>query len=128
VPSEVLTRPGKLTPLEYSLVQTHVEAGYGLLQPIDFPWPLAEIIYQHHERLDGSGYPRGIRGDEVMLEARILAVADVVEATSAHRPYRPGLGLETAMAEIESGKDRFFDPAVVDGCVALFREDGFQFE
>jgi PAS domain S-box-containing protein len=128
VPSEVLTRPGRLTPLEYSLVQTHVEAGYGLLQPIDFPWPLAEIIYQHHERLDGSGYPRGIRGDEVMLEARILAVADVVEATSAHRPYRPGLGLETALAEIESGRDRLFDVAVVDGCVALFREDAFRFE
>lgn len=128
VPSEVLARPGRLTALEYSLVQTHVDAGYGLLRPIDFPWPLAEIVYQHHERLDGSGYPRGIRGDEIMLEARILAVADVVEATSAHRPYRPGLGLETALAEIETGKDQLFDPVVVDGCVALFGEDGFRFD
>lgn len=127
VPSEVLTRPGKLTPLEYSLVQTHVEAGYGILQPIEFPWPLADIVHQHHERLDGSGYPRGIRGDEIMLDARILAVADVVEAMSAHRPYRPGLGIDAAIAEIESGKERLYDPAVVDGCVALFRVDNFQF-
>jgi PAS domain S-box-containing protein len=114
VPSEVLTRPGKLTPLEYSLVQTHVEAAYG-------------ILHQHHERLDGSGYPRGIRGDEIMLDARILAVADVVEAMSAHRPYRPGLGIDAALAEVESGKDRLYDAAVVDGCVALFRVDNFQF-
>jgi PAS domain S-box-containing protein len=128
VPSEVLTRPGRLTPLEYSLVQTHVEAGYGLLQPIEFPWPLAEIIYQHHERLDGSGYPRGIRGDEITLDARIIAVADVVEATSAHRPYRAGLGLEAALEEIEAGKGQLFDPAVVDGCVALFREGSFRFD
>jgi PAS domain S-box-containing protein len=128
VPSEVLTRPGKLTPLEYSLVQTHVEAAYGILQPIEFPWPLADIVYQHHERLDGSGYPRGIRGDEIMLDARILAVADVVEAMSAHRPYRPGLGMEAALAEIESGKERLYDTAVVDGCIALFRDDSFRFE
>lgn len=128
VPSEVLTRPGKLTPLEYSLVQTHVEAAYGILHPIEFPWPLAEIIHQHHERLDGSGYPRGIRGDDILLDARILAVADVVEAMSAHRPYRAGLGIDAALAEIVSGKERLFDPAVVDGCVALFREDGFTFE
>ncbi|MBI5784399.1 MAG: GAF domain-containing protein [Rhodocyclales bacterium] len=127
VPSEVLTRPGKLTPLEYSLVQTHVEAGYGILQPIEFPWPLADIVHQHHERLDGSGYPRGIRGDEIMLDARILAVADVVEAMSAHRPYRPGLGIDAAIAEIESGKERLYDATVVDGCIALFRVDDFQF-
>lgn len=128
VPSEVLTRPGKLTPLEYSLVQTHVEAAYGILQPIEFPWPLADIVHQHHERLDGSGYPRGIRGDEIMLDARILAVADVVEAMSAHRPYRPGLGMDAALSEIESGKERLYDTAVVDGCIALFREDAFKFE
>ncbi len=128
VPSEVLTRPGKLTPLEYSLVQTHVEAAYGILHPIDFPWPLADIVYQHHERLDGSGYPRGIRGDEIVLDARILAVADVVEAMSTHRPYRPGLGIDAALAEIVAGKEHLFDPAVVDSCVALFRDDGFEFE
>jgi PAS domain S-box-containing protein len=128
VPSEVLTRPGRLTPLEYSLVQTHVEAAYGILHPIEFPWPLADIVHQHHERLDGSGYPRGIRGDEIVIDARILAVADVVEAMSAHRPYRPGLGIDAALTEIESGRERFFDPQVVDGCIALFREDGFRFE
>lgn len=128
VPSEVLTRPGKLTPLEYSLVQTHVEAGYGILHPIEFPWPLADIVHQHHERLDGSGYPRGIRDEEITLDARILAVADVVEAMSAHRPYRPGLGIDAALAEIESGKDKLYDATVVDGCIALFREDGFRFE
>jgi PAS domain S-box-containing protein len=128
VPSEVLTRPGRLTPLEFSLVQTHVEAGYGILQPIEFPWPLADIVHQHHERLDGSGYPRGIRDGEIMLDARILAVADVVEAMSAHRPYRPGLGIDAALAEIESGKDRLYDAAVVDGCIALFRDDAFKFE
>ncbi|MBU1236016.1 MAG: PAS domain S-box protein [Gammaproteobacteria bacterium] len=127
VPSEVLTRPGKLTPLEYSLVQTHVEAAYGILHPIDFPWPLADIVYQHHERLDGSGYPRGIRGEDIVLDSRILAVADVVEAMSTHRPYRPGLGIDAALAEIVAGKERLFDPAVVDNCVALFREDGFNF-
>jgi PAS domain S-box-containing protein/putative nucleotidyltransferase with HDIG domain len=128
VPSEVLTRPGRLTPLEYSLVQTHVEAAYAILQPIEFPWPLAEIIYQHHERLDGTGYPRGCRGDDISLDARILAVADVVEAMSAHRPYRPGLGIDAALAEIVASKGRTLDPGVVDGCVALFRTDGFQFE
>lgn len=128
VPSEVLMRPGKLTPLEYSLVQTHVEAAYGILKPIEFPWPLAEIVRQHHERLDGSGYPLGLRGDEIMLEARILSVADVVEAMSAHRPYRPGLGIEAALAEIENGKNTVFDATVVDACVALFREEGFRFE
>lgn len=128
VPSEVLSRPGRLTPLEYSLTQTHVEAAYGILHPIDFSWPLADVVYQHHERLDGSGYPRGIRGDEIMLDARILAVADVVEAMSAHRPYRPGLGIDAALAEIESGKKTLYDPDVVDQCIALFREDHFQFD
>ena len=128
VPAEVLSRPGRLTPLEFSLVQTHVEAAYGILHPIDFPWPLADIVHQHHERLDGSGYPRGIHGDEIMLESRILAVADVVEAMSAHRPYRPGLGIEAAMTEIKQGRGKLFDPDVVDQCVALFTEDAFQFE
>lgn len=128
VPSEVLTRPGKLTPLEYSLVQTHVEAAYGILQPIEFPWPLAAIIRQHHERLDGSGYPLGIGGQDILFDARILAVADVVEAMSAHRPYRPGLGIDAALEEVVSGRDRLFDPVVVDGCVALFRQDHFTFE
>ena len=127
VPAEVLSRPGKLTPLEFSLVKTHVEAAYGILGPIDFSWPLAEIVHQHHERLDGSGYPRGIRGDEISIDARIVAVADVVEAMSAHRPYRPGLGIDAALDEITRGKDTLFDAGVVDGCVALFREDSFAF-
>jgi PAS domain S-box-containing protein len=127
VPAEVLSRPGKLTPLEFSLVKTHVEAAYGILGPIDFSWPLADIVHQHHERLDGSGYPRGIRGDEISIDARIVAVADVVEAMSAHRPYRPGLGIDAALDEITRGKDTLFDAGVVDGCVALFREDSFAF-
>jgi GAF domain-containing protein len=128
VPAEVLSRPGKLTSLEFSLVKTHVEAAYGILNPIDFSWPLADIIHQHHERLNGSGYPRGIQGDDIVLDARILAVADVVEAMSAHRPYRPGLGIDAALEEIVSGKERLFDPDVVDSCVALFREDAFAFD
>jgi PAS domain S-box-containing protein len=128
VPAEVLSRPGKLTSLEFSLVKTHVEAAYGILNPIDFSWPLADIIHQHHERLDGSGYPRGIRGDEILLDARIVAVADVVEAMSAHRPYRPGLGIDAALEEIARGKNTLFDAGVVDGCIALFREDNFDFD
>ncbi len=127
VPAEILSKPGQLSELEMYLVRAHPEAGFNVLRGIDFPWPVAEIVYQHHERLDGSGYPRGLKGDAVLFEARILAVADVVEAMSSHRPYRPALGIEAALAEIQTGKGRLYDPQVVDACVSLFRK-GFAFD
>lgn len=128
VPAELLTKPGRLTPLEYKMIQTHVLNGYEIVKNIKFPWPVADIIIQHHERLDGSGYPHGLKGDEILLEARILSVADVVESMLSHRPYRPALGLDAAMAEIEAGRGKLYDPAVVDACVALMREKGFVFD
>ena len=125
VPSEILTKPGRLTAAEYELIKGHPQAGYDILKNVDFPWPVADIAYQHHERMDGSGYPRGLKSDEILLEARITAVADVIEAMSAHRPYRPGLGLEQALAEIERGRGASYDPQVVDACLLLFRKKNF---
>ena len=127
VPSDILTKPGRLTATELALIQTHAHIGYDILVGIDFPTPVAEVTRQHHERLDGSGYPRGLVGDEILADARILAVADVVEAMTSHRPYRPSLGLEQALAEIEQGRGRLYDPAPVDACLRLFREEGFHF-
>ncbi len=126
VPSEILSKPGPLSDLEMYLVRAHPRAGFDVLCKIEFPWPVAEMVHQHHERWDGSGYPRGLRGEEILLGARILAVADVVEAMSSHRPYRPALGIEGALAEIEEGKGRLYDPQVVAACVGLFRK-GFTF-
>ena len=126
VPIEILAKPGKLSAPEFDLVRTHSEKGYKILQEVDFPWPVAEVAYQHHERLDGSGYPRGLKGDEILPEARIMAVADVVEAMASHRPYRAGLGIEKALAEIERGRGTTYDPTVADTCLALFREKGFR--
>jgi PAS domain S-box-containing protein len=128
IPAEVLTRPGRLSRVEYEIVMAHVDAGYEILKPIDFPWPIAEIVRQHHERLDGSGYPLGIGGETLLLESRILAVADVVEAISSFRPYRPGLGVEHALGEIEAGRDKLFDGEVVDACTRLFRALDFSFD
>lgn len=125
VPSEILNKPGKLRPTEFELVKSHSEVGYEILKTITFPWPVAEIELQHHERLDGSGYPNGIKGDEILLEARIVAVADVVESMSSHRPYRPALGIEKALEEIEVGRGTLFDERVVDACRLLFQEDGY---
>ena len=116
VPSEILSKPGRLSPLEMDMVRVHPEAGFNVLQGIDFPWPVAEVVHQHHERLDGSGYPQGLAGDEILLGARILAVADVVEAISSHRPYRAALGIEAALAEVEAGRGKLYDPQVVDAC------------
>ncbi|MHB1417258.1 MAG: PAS domain S-box protein, partial [Chloroflexota bacterium] len=124
VPAEILSKPGRLTPLEWQMIQGHSEVGYQILSKVDFPWPVAEIAYQHHERLDGSGYPRGLRGAEIAAEARILAVADVVEAMSSHRPYRPALGLEVALEEITGGRGTLYDSNVVDVCLALLTKDG----
>ena len=128
IPAEILSKPGKLTSIEMQFIQTHPQAGYDIIKGIEFPWPIAEAILQHHERLDGSGYPRGLATEAVIVEARILAVADVTEAMTAHRPYRPALGLEAALAEIETGKGRLYDPAAVDACIALFRNKGFAFQ
>jgi response regulator RpfG family c-di-GMP phosphodiesterase len=125
VPSEILNKPGKLRPNEFELVKSHPEVGYEILKTITFPWPVAEIELQHHERLDGSGYPKGLKGDEILLEARIVAVADVVESMSSHRPYRPALSIEKALEEIEAGRGTLFDERVVDACRLLFHEDGY---
>jgi putative nucleotidyltransferase with HDIG domain len=126
VPAEILSKPGKLTELEFSLVKEHSRKGYEMLQDVESPWPLAEIVYQHHERMDGSGYPRNLKGDEILMEARIMAVSDVVESMASHRPYRPALGIEAALEEIEKNSGILYDNAVVDACLKLFREKGFQ--
>jgi HD-GYP domain-containing protein (c-di-GMP phosphodiesterase class II) len=128
VPAEILSLPGALTDIQFMLIKEHATEGYNILKEIEFPWPVADIAYQHHERLDGSGYPQGLKGNEICLEARIVAVADVVEAISSHRPYRPGLGVEAALTEVEAHKGTLYDPAVVDACLKLFREKGFSFE
>lgn len=125
VPAEILSKPGKLTALEYQIIKAHAEQGYQVLKDVDFSWPVAEAVYQHHERMDGSGYPRGLKGKAIVLEARILAVADVIEAMSSHRPYRPGLGVDQALAEIEHGGGTTYDAHVADACVRLFREKGY---
>jgi PAS domain S-box-containing protein len=128
VPAEILSKPGQLTDIEFSIIRTHSQVGYDILKSIEFPWPLATIIYQHHERLDGSGYPNRLKGSEILLEARIISVADVVEAMSSHRPYRPSYGVEKALEEITRNRGRLYDPVVVDSCLALFREKGFSFD
>jgi PAS domain S-box-containing protein/putative nucleotidyltransferase with HDIG domain len=127
VPSEILSKPGKLSELEKGLAKAHAVAGFDIVKAIKFPWPVAEMIHQHHERLDGSGYPRGLKGEEIMLEARILAVADTVEAMMSHRPYRPALGLDKALEEISQNRGRLYGEAVVDACVRLFKEKNFAF-
>ncbi|MBU1424016.1 MAG: HD domain-containing protein [Gammaproteobacteria bacterium] len=127
VPAEILVKPGKLNEMEYALVKNHVVSSYEILKGIKFPWPLADMVKQHHERLDGSGYPHGLNNGAILFGARILAVADVVEAMSSHRPYRPGLGTEAALEEIEKGRVRLFDEAVVDACLKLFRDGRFVF-
>ncbi len=125
VPAEILNKPGRLNPIEYGLVQEHVDIGQDILHTIDFPWPIAETVGQHHERLDGSGYPKGLQGDAILLEARVLAVADVAEAMMSHRPYRPSLWQEAALAEITAGRGVRYDAQVVDACVRLFQDLGY---
>jgi PAS domain S-box-containing protein len=128
VPAEILNRPGKLSKDEFGIIKAHPEAGYDILKGVDFPWPIAQMTLQHHERVDGSGYPQGLKGDEIVAEARILAVADVVEAITSHRPYRASLGLDTALGEIERGRGSAYDAEVVDACLRLFRVRGFEWD
>jgi PAS domain S-box-containing protein len=127
VPGEILSKPGILSAVEFKVVTTYPEASYEILKTTAYPWPVAEVVLQHQERLNGSGYPRGLVGKDIMIEARILAVADVVEAMTAHRPYRTALTIETALEELAQNKGILFDPAVVDACARLFRDRGFAF-
>jgi PAS domain S-box-containing protein/putative nucleotidyltransferase with HDIG domain len=126
IPSEILTKPTRLTPLEREMMKGHVQAGYDILKNVPFPMPVAEIIRQHHERMDGSGYPQGLKGEEILPEARILAVADVLESMASHRPYRAAVGLEAALAEVVNNRGRLYAPEVVDAAVRLIQEKGYQ--
>jgi PAS domain S-box-containing protein/putative nucleotidyltransferase with HDIG domain len=127
VPAEILSKPGKLSEAEYNIIKTHAQVGYDILKTIEFPWPIADIVLQHHERINGSGYPAGIHGKDILLEAKILAVADVIEAMATHRPYRPALSIEDALEEISENKGKLYDPEVVEACLKIF-EEGFTFE
>jgi putative nucleotidyltransferase with HDIG domain len=126
VPAGILSKPGKLSDLEYELIKNHVQAGYDILKQIEFPWPLAEIIFQHHERLNGSGYPRGLKNGDIVLSARILAVADVFETIASHRPYRPSLGLTQAIKELNHNRGVLYDERVVNACLKLVEDNRFQ--
>lgn len=128
IPPEILSKPGKLSEMEFKLVQFHSQAGYDILKNIDFPWPVADIVLQHHERLDGSGYPAGLKGDNIMLEARIICLADVVEAMASHRPYRPALGMEAALREINTFQGIFFDQRAVQICNKLYEQGNLTFD
>ena len=127
VPAQILTKPSTLSSVEFQLIQTHPDVGYEILNQIDFPWPLAEIIRQHHERMDGSGYPNGLKNDKILEEAKIISVADVVEAISSHRPYRPAHGIEKALEEIEKNKGILYDKQIVEICLTLFNKKNFKF-
>lgn len=127
VPSEILSKPGRLSDLEYELIKSHVQAGYDILKQIEFPWPLADIILQHHERLDGSGYPNALKGGEIMQAARILAVSDVFETIASHRPYRPSLGMPRALDELRQNSGKLYDSKVVEVCLSLIEEGRFEF-
>jgi putative nucleotidyltransferase with HDIG domain len=126
IPAEILSKPTPLIELEWGIIRTHAQVGHDILKTIDFPWPVAQTVLQHHERLDGSGYPQGLVGKDILMKARILAVADVVEAMASHRPYRPICGLDAALEEISQHKGVLYDPEAVDACVKLFTEEGFE--
>ena len=125
IPAEVLTKPSSLTDYEFSFIKAHPQAGYEILKGIEFPWPVASAVYQHHERINGSGYPLALTGDDIIIEARIIAVADVIESMASHRPYRPSLGIEKALHEIEKKKGLLYDHDVADASIKLFREKNF---
>ena len=126
LPAEILSKPVQLSDIEISLIQAHSQTGYDILKGIEFPWPIAEIVLQHHERLDGSGYPRGLSGDDVLMAARIIGVADVVETMASHRPYRPSMGIDKALEEITQNRGVLYEPLVVDACLKLFNNKEFQ--
>jgi len=128
VPAEILSRPGRLRQNEINLVKDHAQVGYDLLSTIEFPWPVAKIVLQHHERINGSGYPLGISGDEILIEAKIMGVADVVEAMASHRPYRPAFSVEEALLEILQQRGVLYSPEAVDACIRIFTQKGFTFE
>jgi len=127
LPAEILSKPIQLTEIEISLIQAHAQAGYDILNGIEFPWPIADIIIQHHERLDGSGYPGGLAGDDISIEARIIGVADVVETMASHRPYRPSMGIDKALEEITQNSGTLYDADVVAACLKIFNEQNFEF-
>ncbi|MBN2040257.1 MAG: PAS domain S-box protein [Spirochaetes bacterium] len=127
IPAEILSKPGKLSDIEFSLIKMHPRVAYDILKEIDFPWPIADIVHQHHERIDGSGYPQGLKGKEILLSGRILTVADVVESIASHRPYRPALGIDKALEEINVKRGIYYDSEVVDACTKLFHENRFVF-
>jgi len=128
IPAEILSKPGRLTETERRLIQTHPQVGYDVLKNVEFAWPVAQIVLEHHERMNGSGFPMGLSGDDILIEARILAVADVVEAMSSHRPYRPSHGINKAMEEVSQNKGELYDPKAVDVCIELFWKKNFQFD
>jgi HD-GYP domain-containing protein (c-di-GMP phosphodiesterase class II) len=127
LPAEILTKPSHLNSLEMSLIKAHSQAGYDILKSVEFPWPVAQIVLQHHERLNGTGYPQGLSGEGILKEARIVGVADVVETMSSHRPYRPSMGLDKALEEISAKKGILYDPDAVDACLTLIEEKHFEF-
>ena len=127
LPTEIISKPNKLIEVEFNLIKNYPKVGYDILKKVDFPWPIAEIVFQHQEKIDGSGYPRGLKGDEICIEAKILGVANVVEAMSSYKSYRPALSIGEALAEISNNKNILFDPEVVDICIKLFKEKGFKF-
>jgi putative nucleotidyltransferase with HDIG domain len=126
IPAEILNKPTKLSEIEYSLIKDHSQTGHDVLKSIDFAWPVAKIVLQHHERLNGSGYPNKLKGDEIILEARIIGVADVIDAMSSHRPYRPAWGMDKALEEITQNKGILYDPEVANACLKLFKEKRFK--
>ena len=128
VPAEILNRPGKITDNEFDIIKTHPVVGRDILKDLTFPWPINEMVFQHHERIDGTGYPEGLEGDEIALEAKIISVADVIEAISSHRPYRPALGIERGIDAIKDGRGTLFDEAVADACLKLITEKGFDWK
>jgi putative nucleotidyltransferase with HDIG domain len=126
IPAEILNKPGRINEIEFALIKTHSQMGYDILKNIDFPWPIADIVLQHHEKFNGTGYPNGIKEDQILIQARIIAVADVLEAMASHRPYRAALGIDAAFKELEQNSGTMFDAEVVYSCVRLFREKGFK--
>ena len=128
LPNEIVSKPSKLVEVEFNLVRNHPRTGYEILKKVDFPWPIAEIVFQHQEKIDGSGYPRGLKGAEILIEAKILGVANVVEAMSSYKSYRTALSINESLAEISKYKNILFDPEVVDICLELFKEKGFKFK